>query len=110
MLRRGGRPGLIGTVARTAVVAGTATAVAGNVSRRQANRAQAAEPEPPQEEYPAQDDPGQSGQPAGQTPEPAGESATDDLSSQIERLSTLKTAGVISDVEFTAAKARLLGI
>jgi hypothetical protein len=40
MLRRGigrvGRPGLIGTMARTAVVAGTATAVSGGVARRQA--------------------------------------------------------------------------
>ena len=43
--RRMGRPGIAGTMARTAVVAGTATAVAGGVSRRQAGRAQAHEQE-----------------------------------------------------------------
>lgn len=110
MLRRGGRPGLMGTMARTAVVAGTATAVSGNVRRRQAGRDQATEPEPPQQEEAPLPDSSQNGQSAGVMPEPAGESRGDDLSSQIERLSTLKTAGVISEVEFTAAKARLLGI
>ncbi|MBC7442512.1 MAG: SHOCT domain-containing protein [Ramlibacter sp.] len=38
------------------------------------------------------------------------EAAGDDLSTQLEKLSTLKTAGVISDEEFTAAKAKLLGM
>jgi hypothetical protein len=41
MRRRRGRPGLVGTMARTAVVAGTATAVAGGVNNRQQAKAQA---------------------------------------------------------------------
>jgi len=43
MMRRMGRPGLVGTMARTAVIAGTATAVAGGVHNRQAQKAQAAQ-------------------------------------------------------------------
>ena len=99
MMRRGGRPGLMGTMARTAVIAGTATAVSGNVSRRQQAQAQSA-----------------AGQQAAQqqaqyAPPPQAAAAEDDsLSAQIERLATLKTAGVISDAEFSAAKAKLLGI
>ena len=42
MRRRMGRPGLVGTMARTAVIAGTATAVAGSVSNKQAGKQQAA--------------------------------------------------------------------
>ncbi len=102
MMRRMGRPGLIGTMARTAVVAGTATAVAGNVSRRQAERAQATGTEPaPAPETATADS---AAEPTGQ------ESSGEDLSSQLERLASLKTAGVISEAEFTAAKALLLGI
>ena len=105
-MRRGGRPGLMGTMARTAVIAGTATAVSGNVSRRQQAKAQsaadqqAAQQQQPQYAPPAQD---------AQAPQPVA-AADDSLSAQIERLATLKTAGVISDAEFSAAKAKLLGI
>ena len=49
MMRRRGRPGLVGMAARTAVVAGTATAVSGNVSRRQQRRAESKEAE--QQQY-----------------------------------------------------------
>ncbi|WP_241976414.1 SHOCT domain-containing protein [Cryobacterium algoricola] len=86
-------------MARTAVIASTATAVSGNVSRRQQAQAQSA-----------------AGQQAAQqqaqyAPPPQAAAAEDDsLSAQIERLATLKTAGVISDAEFSAAKAKLLGI
>ncbi|MFO7690128.1 MAG: SHOCT domain-containing protein [Cryobacterium sp.] len=106
MMRRMGRPGLMGTMARTAVVAGTATAVSGNVASKQAARAQANAPAAPPAQAQAQA-PAAAPVTAGS---PAGEPAGDDLSSQIERLSTLKTAGVITDAEFSAAKARLLGI
>ena len=99
MMRRGGRPGLMGTMARTAVIAGTATAVSGNVSRRQQAKAQSAA-----DQQAAQ-------QQAQYAPPPQAAAAEDDsLSAQIERLATLKTAGVISDAEFSAAKAKLLGI
>ncbi|KQO97789.1 hypothetical protein ASF30_15530 [Leifsonia sp. Leaf264] len=103
-----GRPGLIGMAARTAVVAGTATAVSGNVQRRQAGRAQQAadadayQQQQQQAEYAAQ-------QPQ-YAPAPPAAPAADDLTAQIEKLATLKTAGVISDSEFAAAKAKLLGI
>jgi hypothetical protein len=87
-------------MARTAVIAGTATAVSGNVSRKQQAAAQ-------QQQAAAQQQAAMQQQAA--APPPAAP-ADDDLTSQIERLSTLKTAGVISDDEFAAAKAKLLGI
>ena len=108
MPRRMGRPGLVGTMARTAVVAGTATAVAGNVSRRQQGKAdqQAAEQQAAADQQYQQQ---AAAEPQyQQQPEPA--PAADDLGAQIERLATLKTAGVISEAEFSAAKAKLLGI
>ena len=93
---------------RTAVVAGTATAVSGNVSRRQQGRAdqQAAQQQAAfDQQYQQQ----AMAEPQYQHPaEPA--PAADDLSAQIEKLATLKTAGVISEAEFSAAKAKLLGI
>ena len=95
MRRRMGRPGLIGTMARTAVIAGTATAVSGNVQRRQMARAQAgtvqAQTDPPQFQ-------------ATTAPED-----TDDLIDQLGKLADLKTSGLLDDAEFAAAKARLLG-
>jgi len=102
--RRMGRPGLIGMAARTAVVAGTATAVSGNVQRRQQARnqdaqAQAdAEAQAQQDEYAAQ-------QQQAAPPAPASESG---LLDQLNQLSQLHNAGVLSDTEFTAAKAKLL--
>ena len=71
MMRRRG-PGLIGMAARTAVVAGTATAVSGRVARRQQRR------------YAGQD--------------------------AAYRLAQLHTSGALTDEEFTAAKAKILGI
>lgn len=93
----------MGTMARTAVVAGTATAVSGNVARRQQARAQGKADEQAAEQQEAM---------YAQQPEYAQPAApaADDLTAQIERLSSLKTAGVISDAEFAAAKAKLLGI
>jgi hypothetical protein len=107
--------------ARTAVVAGTATHVAGNVQRRQqrrwAQKDAAQQPAPQeQEDYPPQQQgyppqqqgyaPEQAAPPPPQsTPEPAG----GDLVSQLQRLGDLHTQGAITDEEFTAAKAKLLG-
>ena len=107
-LRRMGRPGLIGMAARTAVVAGTATAVSGNVQRRQQSRAQDAqaqadaEAQAQQNEYAAQQ---QQPMPAAAPAQSAGDSA---LLDQLNQLSQLHNAGVLSDTEFTAAKAKLL--
>lgn len=114
-IRRIGRPGLIGTAARTAVIAGTASATAGAVQRRQANRAQqsweAQQAEAAQEqariEAAAQQAAAQYAQPAPAAP--AAAPAQDDLLGQLERLGQLHASGVLDDAEFAAAKAKLLG-
>ncbi|MDF2805151.1 MAG: hypothetical protein K0S43_97 [Cellulosimicrobium sp.] len=112
-IRRFGRPGLIGTAARTAVIAGTASATAGAVQRHQANRAQqsweAQQAEAAQEqariEAAAQQAAAQYAQPAPAAPVAAPQ---DDLLGQLERLGQLHASGVLSDAEFAAAKAKLL--
>jgi membrane protease subunit (stomatin/prohibitin family) len=76
---------------RTAVVAGTATAVSGRVHHRQAAR------------YEQQD----AQQYAQQAPPPPAE---DDATAQLQNLAALHTQGVLSDEEFSAAKAKILGI
>ena len=91
--------GLLGGMARTAVVAGTATAVSNRVSRRQANRWAAQEPEPAPAPAPA---PAQ--------PAAAASTPVDPTTAQLERLAGLHGSGVLSDEEFAAAKARLLGL
>jgi len=86
-------PGLLRGMARTAVVAGTATAVSNRVSRRQANRWAAQEP-PPQEYAPP-------------PPAPAAP-APEDRVEQLKDLAALKEQGVLTDEEFAAEKARIL--
>ena len=81
--------GLLRMAARTAVVAGTATAVSGRVARRQAAR------------YDQQAAP----QYAQEAPE-----AEDDATAQLQNLAALHTQGVLTDEEFAAAKAKILGI
>jgi membrane protease subunit (stomatin/prohibitin family) len=83
--------GLLRMAARTAVVAGTATAVSGRVQRRQAAR------------YDQQD-----AQQYEQQAPPA--AAEDDSTAQLQNLAELHTQGVLTDEEFAAAKAKLLGI
>ena len=85
-------PGLLRGMARTAVVAGTATAASNRVSRRQSER------------WAAQD---QASYPEEQAPAPAaeGESRID----QLKALGELKAQGVLNDAEFEAEKARILG-
>ncbi|WP_062201238.1 SHOCT domain-containing protein [Demequina salsinemoris] len=105
MPMRGGRPGLIGTMARTAVISGTATAVSGNVARRQANRArQSAAPVYAQ---PVQAQPVQAAAPAPQVT--AASSGGDDMMTQLAKLGEMRSAGLLDDAEFAAAKAKLLG-
>ena len=82
-------PGLIRGVARTAVVAGTATAVSNRVSRRQAGRWADQEQQQSQQQQPAQPD--------------------DDTIAQLKDLAALKDQGVLTDAEFQAQKARILG-
>ena len=104
--RRMGRPGLIGMAARTAVVAGTATAVSGNVQRRQQARADDAQA---QADYEAQQQQqSYEAQQQAAAPPPAAPAPDNALLDQLNQLSQLHNAGVLSDDEFTAAKAKLL--
>ncbi|MEV0843171.1 SHOCT domain-containing protein [Actinocatenispora sera] len=96
-LRRG--PGLLGAVARTAVVAGTATAVSRGVNRSLDNRAQGRAEAAAYEQAAAQQQ-----QPAQQQP-PAQQG---DLMAQLQRLADLRQQGLLDDQEFAAAKAKLL--
>jgi hypothetical protein len=89
-------PGLLRGVARTAAVAGTATAVSNRVSRRQANRW--AEQEQPQQSYAPE--PVQA--PAAVAPPP-------DPLEQLKQLGELKAQGVLTEAEFETQKARILG-
>lgn len=110
---RMGRPGLLGLAARTAVVAGTATAVSGGMARRQQQKAQDSYE---QQQYEAQQQQAQmqaaaqqavAQQQAQQAAPPA--STADDLMAQLQQLATMHTQGLLDDSEFAAAKAKLLG-
>ena len=92
-------PGLIRGVARTAAIAGTATAVSNRVSRRQAGRWASQE----QQQY-AQEPPPQQYAP----PPPPPQTGMDDKLAQLKELGELKTAGVLNELEFEQQKARIL--
>jgi hypothetical protein len=107
--------GLIRGVARTAVVAGTATAVSNRVSRRQANKWSAQEDQQAaQDEQAAKAqayDQQQYAQPAYAPPPPppqAAAPAQDDMLTQLQKLGELKAAGVLTEEEFAAQKAKIL--
>ena len=94
--RRG--PGLVGMAARTAVVAGTATAVSGRVQRRQQNK------------YAEQDQ-----QYVQQVTEPLqydapSAPAEPDYAAELEQLAQLKAQGILTEDEFQAKKKQILGI
>jgi Short C-terminal domain len=97
-------PGLLRGVARTAVVAGTATAVSNRVSRRQANRWSAQEEQQYQQQQYQQQQYAPPPQPA---PAPAAPAA--DPIAQLKDLAELHTQGVLTDAEFEAQKAKILG-
>ena len=82
-------PGLLRGVARTAVIAGTATSVSNRVSRRQGERWEREE--------------------AAQAPPPAAAPAGDSTIDQLKELGELKSQGIITEEEFAAQKAKLLG-
>ena len=99
-------PGLLRGVARTAVVAGTATAVSNRVSRRQANR-WAAKDQQAYEEQAYEEQPQQQAYAA---PPPAAAPA-DDMDAKLEQLrqrGERKSQGVLSEAEFEAQKQRIL--
>jgi Short C-terminal domain len=91
--------GLLRMAARTAVVAGTATAVHGRVQRRQAAKWDAQD----QQQYAQQPQYAPEQQYAPEAPE-------DDSTAQLQNLAALHTQGVLTDEEFAAAKAKILGI
>jgi Short C-terminal domain len=95
-------PGLLRGVARTAVVAGTATAVSNRVSRRQANR-WASQDQQSYEEQPYQQEQ------AYAPPPPAPADDMDTKLAQLKELGELKSQGVLSEEEFAAQKQRILG-
>jgi hypothetical protein len=95
-------PGLLRGVARTAVVAGTATAVSNRVSRRQARR------------WGAQDDYGQQGgyaepPPQQYAPPPPPPPEAEDPVQRLRELASLRDDGILTDEEFAAEKRKLLG-
>jgi Short C-terminal domain len=97
MPRRMGRPGLLGTAARTAVVAGTATAVVGGVHRHQEQKSadqQAADAQQPASQPPV--------------PQPPAPSAGEDRLAKIKELGQMRDQGLLTDQEFASEKARLL--
>jgi len=103
--------GLIGGMARTAVIAGTATTVSNRVSRRQANKWAAQDQQQyehdqyvqTQQQYAPPPPPPPAAAPA------APAEAEDDVFAQLEKLADLHTKGVLTDEEFAASKARILG-
>ena len=102
--------GLIGGMARTAVVAGTATAVSNRVSRRQAGRWAAQEQQqapPPQYAQPQYAPPPP---PPPPPPEPAAPSGADADLARLQQLGELRASGVLTEQEFQAQKARILGM
>jgi uncharacterized protein HemX len=102
MIRRVGRPGLVGTMARTAVIAGTATAVSGGMQARQQRRGQEQAAAQQQDQLAAAQ---QAQQLAAQQAAPQ-----DDMMAQLSKLGHMNQAGILSDAEFSAAKAKLLGL
>ena len=108
--------GLLGGIARTAVIAGTATAVSNRVSRRQAGRwaakdqsaqPQYAEPQYAQPQY-AQPQYAQPQYAPPQSAPPPAAPSTAEVIEQLKQLGELKTAGVLTEAEFQAQKAKLL--
>jgi membrane protease subunit (stomatin/prohibitin family) len=87
-------PGLLRGMARTAVIAGTATHVSNNVSRRQARRWGEQDQQAAQE----------------QTAQQQAQAPVDDTTAQLEQLANLKAQGILTDEEFTAKKKQILGI
>lgn len=100
LIRRFGRPGLLGLAARTAVVAGTATAVGGGIRRYQQRKQQ---DEYDREQYEA----ARQEAAAGERATPA--SGNEDVVTELQKLAELRKTGALTEAEFESAKTRLLG-
>jgi len=90
-------PGLLRGMARTAVVAGTATAVSNNVSRRQANK------------WAAQDQQQVAEQPVQAAQAPVAQTSDDQIA-ELKQLAELKDQGILTQEEFDAKKKQILGL
>ena len=99
-------PVLLRGRARTAAVVGTATATRNAVNRRQADKNAQAYAHATNAAYAEQAPPPQQYAP----PPPAMPSAQEDVITQLERLGALKAQGLLTEEEFAAQKARLLGL
>jgi putative oligomerization/nucleic acid binding protein len=110
MMRRRRGPGLVGMAVGTAVVAGTAGAVRHHQEQKYANQAadQQAEQQAIYDQGVAAAQ-AQAAQQAYQAPAPAPAAPAVDLTAELQKLAALKQAGVLTDEEFAAAKAKLLG-
>ena len=115
MMRRVGRPGLVGTMARTAVVAGTATAVSGGMVRHAQKKEMAQQQDEYNQQQMMQQQIDQAAaaavaaqQGAAPAAAPAPAAAEDPMITKLKELAQLNQAGILSDEEFSAAKARLL--
>ena len=95
--------GLIGGIAKTAVVAGTATTVSNRVSRRQANKWAAQDQQQADEQQAAEEEQAPPAEPAA----PAAPTQ-DDMLNQLQKLGELKASGVLTEEEFAAQKAKIL--
>lgn len=113
---RMGRPSLIGTAARTAVIAGTATAVSGAVAGSMQKSAQqkaaaqqaAVDAQQPQGESPVQADAAPVQAEVAPAPDTPAVQSTQDQLAQLQKLGELYQSGVLSDEEFAAMKAKIL--
>ena len=111
LLRRAGRPGLLGMAARTAVVAGTATAVSGAVQRRQMSKAEAAQHEAMLQRQAIEET--AIAAVSEYAPPPAPPAAAPqqlDLVAQLQQLGELKQQGLLTEAEFDQAKKQLMGL
>jgi uncharacterized Zn finger protein len=105
-------PGLLRGIARTAVIAGTATSVSNRVSRRQAGRwaeqeqQQAYQQQPPQQGYQQQGYQQQQYQQPAPPPQPS--TGADERIAQLRQLGDLRASGVLTDAEFEEHKRRIL--
>ena len=103
--RRG--PGLLGMAARTAVVAGTATAVSGRVARRQQHKYAEQDAAYMQTQATAMEQGFEQGAGAAPAAAPPAEA---DYMAELEQLAQLKAQGILTEEEFQAKKAQILGI
>jgi Short C-terminal domain len=102
-------PGLVRGVARTAAIAGTATAVSNRVSRRQAGRWAAQDQQQYEQEQNAQQQQQYPPQQYAPQQQAAGPADMTDKLAQLQQLGELKSQGILTDAEFEQQKARILG-